>query len=483
VGDDLTISGGGSTAVATDELFASAQALGALAAEAAALRVHLATIDRLVTPHELQMAEAPASAVRAELDIDQAAAVLVEVELGAKAVKWGLEIAADGYGFVELFADRLLGEFAGDFAGLAGRLLPGLLLSALPGAAAGAATLFAGAALSPGGLDGFRQRLGALARENNELVTNPLTVALVRHAAMSGDDALLGFLGVPMPIADLLDDGGLGVAGTAVASATAMKLGSAGGVFVETPVRLGDSRVTTVDSAPTGFAERLARVPDTDETNGAQVRIEKYSQPGQPDRFEVYVAGTVTFSPVATTEPWDMTSNMSNAIGGGGGSYDAVVQAMQLAGIDADSPVQLTGYSQGGATAALLAASGDYNVEGLATFGAPAGQIAVPASIPAVIVEHTDDIVPALGGTQVNQQAVIVERNVFAGREIPTEYAVPAHHYEYYAETAELMDQARSEQLTDAVARLDAFGQGAVSVTSTDYRFVREPVSGLSGGR
>jgi hypothetical protein len=309
--------------------------------------------------------------------------------------------------------------------------------------------------------------------EHNEVISNPAAVALVRGVSMGLDDAAMAAAGVPYPVARLLGDGGLGITGLAFASTALMAAGSTVGLFTETPVRAIDAQSRQVSGAPTGFADRLDRVPYPDSDHPAQVVVEKYSSPGEPDRFEVYIGGTATFSPQATTEPWDMTSNLANAAGYGGGSYDSVVEAMRLAGVDDSSPVQLTGYSQGGGTAARLAASGDFNVVGLATFGAPTGQIHIPAAIPTVIVEHTDDIVPAFGGVQVNQQALIVERDVFAGREVPTDYAVPAHHIEYYEATARLMDAAASDQVTDAAARLAAFGAGATTVTSTAYTFER----------
>jgi hypothetical protein len=143
------------------------------------------------------------------------------------------------------------------------------------------------------------------------------------------------------------------------------------------------------------------------------------------------------------------------------------------AGVTPDSPVQFTGYSQGGGTAARLAASGEWNTQGVATFGGPTGGIQLPRDVPAVIVEHREDLVPALGGPQLNHDAVYVQREVFGGEEVPHDVAVPAHHAQYYAETATLMDAEQNAQLRAAVGGLDSFGAGATSVTSTAYRFER----------
>ena len=517
MGDELVIGGSGSFAVGTDELFACAEQLRELRREMSALGSDLGVIDSLVSKWQLRSAAVPASAFDAEAEIHRARMVIAEVELQSRAMDSAIEAAAAGYGFAEHFVGRMIHEFTGQFGAMLVRFSPMLLLATLAGTAvlgvAGGILIDKANGVGQGpnrfgptqrgpnqrgpiqrGPDQPRRSpLGSTPfgsspfstsqtgrsgeshptpwfREHNEIVTNPLTVDLVRLASQASGDVVAGALGVPPQLTSLLGGAGVMIGSTAV-----MRAGSTIGLFKETPVRLVDSHTQAVSGSPTGFAERLSRVPDTGTTDGAQVVIEKYSMPGDVDRFEVYIAGTVTFSPSAGSEPWDMTSNMANAAGFGGGSYASVAAAMELAGIDSSSPVQFTGYSQGGGTAARLAASGDYNTQGLATFGGPTGQVQIPEGFPTVIVEHTDDIVPALGGEQVNNHAVLVERAVFSGREVPTDYAVPAHHYEYYEETARLMDKAQSDQITTASSRLDSFGSGATSFTSTAYQYERVP--------
>jgi hypothetical protein len=458
VSDELVISGSSSSAIATDELYASSQQLARLAAAASVLAMRLASIDRIVSMDWLAAAGAPADAARAEQDIDQAKIVLIEIETQARLLEFALNTAADGYGFVELMIGRFTRGLVGDAAGLFGSLLP----LAAPATAMGAGVI----ALS-----------GADERDASRFFTNPLNVAAVREATMAADDAILGAAGVPRPVARVLGDEGIGLTGVALGAGGLVAAGSVVGAFRETPVRTTSVRSTTVATSPEGFVERIDRIPDPPPTGGPQVVIEKYEQPGQPDRFEVYIAGTVRFDSFETTEPWDMTSNVVNATGASSGSYDSVVHAMKLAGIDQSSPVQFTGYSQGGGTAALLAASGDYNTQGFVSFGGPTGQVELPPGIPTVIVEHSDDIVPALGGSQDNMHAVIVERNVYGGRHIPDDLVMPAHHLFNYRETAQLLDEAQSSQVTSAISDLDRFGAGTTKVTSTAYEFERVTTS------
>lgn len=462
--DELQISGSNASAVATDELFSAAQQLTALIPEVGVLGHYLSILERgtslgTTAPHE---------AWHARRTIALSEARLVDAEAQARVLRDALNAAADGYGFVDRFIGSVVRSLASDVAGLLGALAPLNTLLSLPLTGAGA-VVAGGLAMIPGVKDAASRFM----RDNNELLTNPLTVTIVREMTMVADDAAMGAAGIPRPVAEVLGDEGLGWAGHAPAAAAVMGVGSLFGLFRESPVRLVGSQPVAA-TPPEGYLERLGRVPDTDETGGAQVVIDKYEMPGEPDRFEVYIAGTVTFNPIAGDEPFDMTTNMSNAVGPGSGAFDSVAEAMRLAGIDENSPVQFTGYSQGGGTAAQLAASGNYNTVGLATFGGPTGQVAIPEGFTTVIVEHTDDLVPALGGTQQNLHAVIVERDVFGGREVPSDYAVPAHHYEYYQETARLMDAAGSRQLSEAITKLNEFSNGAASVTSNRYQFERE---------
>src|ERR1019366_2248894 len=99
--------------------------------------------------------------------------------------------------------------------------------------------------------------------------------------------------------------------------------------------------------------------------NGEQIRIDRYVEAGKPDRFDVYIAGTVTFDPKTRSQPFDLTSDLNGVGGHPSASYRAVVSAMQQGGVTSQSPVVLNGYSQGGLLASQLAASGSFNVQGV----------------------------------------------------------------------------------------------------------------------
>jgi pimeloyl-ACP methyl ester carboxylesterase len=266
----------------------------------------------------------------------------------------------------------------------------------------------------------------------------------------------------------VLGDEGWGITGLDTSATLLTTIAARYGVTAESPVtvRSGAPRAA---AAPESIADRIDRVPEGD----SQVRIDRYEFPGQPDRFEVYIGGTIDFSPTATDEPWDMTSNVRGVAGLPAGSIDAVRTAMTDAGVTPDTPVVFTGYSQGGLVAARLAASGDYTAAGLVTVGAPAGQVLLPEGMPAIVIEHTDDIVPATGGLQINRGAVVVERELFAGVDPPSDFAVPAHQLAEYRDTARLVDAAGDPRVVGAAAAIAAVTAGAAAGASVSYRAER----------
>jgi pimeloyl-ACP methyl ester carboxylesterase len=184
----------------------------------------------------------------------------------------------------------------------------------------------------------------------------------------------------------------------------------------------------------------------------------------------VFVAGTVTFNPKSEGEPFDMTSNMSGVAQASPGAYRSVVEAMHQAGITSKSPIVLNGYSQGGLIATLVASSNKYNVKGLVTFGSPSGQVPVAANIPTLTVRHTEDIVPALGGREVNEHAVVVYRTLFDDRNPPTDLPVAGHDFGFYKQTAAIIDRSTNPELRAVLDPINHFEDGATTVTTTMYK-------------
>jgi hypothetical protein len=258
-----------------------------------------------------------------------------------------------------------------------------------------------------------------------------------------------------------------------------MALGPKVGLLEESPVDVRRVDRQPVATPPVGAAERLDRVPE-----GDQVRIEKYSAPGRPDRFVVYVAPTETFDPQPEGEPWDLASNVGGVGGEDVGSIRATELAMKDAGITPDSEVQLVGFSQGGMVATRIAGDGAWNAVGLQTFGAPAGNVALPDGIQGMQVRNAEDFVPALAGPQADHHLLQVERTVYADpSQMPSDQAAPGHQRVAYDATAQAIDAGQSRSVREQSAALDDFtgdyaGRPGASITAYSYHATRRDGAG-----
>lgn len=463
----LVIHAPGATFVATDELLAHLPRLAHLADEVERDAHHLALISL----------EAPSGLVRAA--IEQCERRAMDAADRMRGLRASIMLAEQGYTAAERAATALhdmATAWAAASAWPTMRMLGPWVLGGL----------LVGWHLAPGSDEQKRAAIGRLVLEHPELITSPAFSDLVRRIVLGADDAVFGALGVHPALLVLLGDHGLGLLGVggsaAALSGAAALLGT--GVLTETPVRVDRMASSTGTAPPAGAADRLSRVPDD-----RQIRIERYSAPGQDDRYIVYVAPTQTFSPIADSEPWDLTSNVTGVAGLPSGSIRATEQAMADAGIRPDSQVVLVGYSQGGLVADAIAGSGRWNVSGLETYGDPGGGIELPDGIRGVAVRHTDDFIVATGGPQQPVDRVVVERRAFAeGSAIPTDRPVPAHQRDAYAATARQLDAARSDALRDELAHLDAFARDysereGGEVTTLEYRAERISGASSAGGR
>jgi pimeloyl-ACP methyl ester carboxylesterase len=212
-----------------------------------------------------------------------------------------------------------------------------------------------------------------------------------------------------------------------------------------------------------------SRIPSTT-GGGPQVRIEKYASPAGETRWSVYVGGTVELIPARTDEAFDIESAVASVAGEDGAAYRAVLDAMADAGVGTEDAVAITGHSQGGLVAAAVAASGEYAVDTVVTFGAPSAQVPVLDGVTTVAVEHSDDLVPALAGTEpVDDERTIVSRDTLS-RAQEGDSLLSAHSIEEYTRTAELMDASddrRMIELREALARIAPEGGPG---SSTLYR-------------
>lgn len=204
--------------------------------------------------------------------------------------------------------------------------------------------------------------------------------------------------------------------------------------------------------APRTTADLVAG--DGPTSGGDRVRVTRVSRPDGSGAWIVDVPGTQTFDPRAGETIYDLTSNVHLAAGRSTLSTRAVAAALddaqrRLGGRAAKGePILFTGHSQGGMTAAALAADPEVRrrfpgVSHVVTSGAPIARAPVAADISVLAIEHRQDLVPGLDGADNPDRPswVTVTRDV--AEDLPQDAgATQAHDDDLYAETAGLVDDA-----------------------------------------
>lgn len=471
--DDLWLmTGGPAVSIATDEMLSEIAALRSISAQLGTISMQLAIADATLTVATRGMTQVG----YARSAMDDAWVAKNEAQRICEYVADSLTTAIENYTEAELNAQWLAIGVDSVLAFLLGRQIDlyGDTLGPLAPALAALLPWFV-----RGKFDGAEKPIGAgdveVDKGKNAFLTEPDTVAALRKFVMTGE-FFAGGLG-EMPAA----------AGQILASMTSSGVETSGNLlllYAGLAGMLTESKVTVSKTSsyerawsPTTSTEsRIENIPSK-RGDEAQIRIDEIHD-GNEVRYEVFVGGTADFNPITKGEPFDLASNVAGVSGQSPASYRAVQLAMEQAGITAQDSVAFVGYSQGGLIATMLASSGDYNTQGLTTIAAPAGQIVVPVGIPALIIEHFEDPVAALGGTQLNgteanADVVVVQRHAFSD-EKPADLTlpVPGHQFQYYKETAQLIDNADSEVLQSTVDQLNAFSAGD-SVSSTWYHAER----------
>ena len=134
-------------------------------------------------------------------------------------------------------------------------------------------------------------------------------------------------------------------------------------------------------------------------TPDAAIRITAVDK-GSGPAYIVTIPGTSEWNVRSGSNPMDTVGNLSSASGTMSTASEAVQLAMQQAGIPSDAPVMLVGHSQGGMTAANLAADaefrGHFNVTNVITYGSPIDSTPIPGGVNTLALQHPFDVVPRL---------------------------------------------------------------------------------------
>lgn len=467
--DALTIAGGTTTAVATDELFADAARLGGLEAAASGWLERAGVISRGL--HELDLREPAArwDTTSPAWSVGAAIQRLRETRNTAGSLHAALLETAERYGATERQIESAWQFGSRIGAWMLGVATPFLILPAIGavGAQLGAKHL------------GWTTPLESLIAEHRHLLSDPAFVRFVRAAGGSVDEYVAGLLRIPalVPLGERLGApenasvllGAAGVAGLiGLNHGRVLVDGPSTGTRVD--VRVSDngslrpSRGGPVVGAPAGVGDLAARIPDAS-ADAAQIRVERYGGPGDA-RWIVYVSGTVDFALAAGEQAFDLTSNvhgiaddaaldaMRPAGAESGAGERAVRAAMRELGVGTGDPLILVGHSGGGVIAASIAADPELNAVAALSLGGPVASAEVREGVTVLSVEHAEDLVPATGGPgHPSPDRISVSRSVLEpGRAYDA--AFPAHELTRYRETAALIDRSEEQRLTAFTARI-----------------------------
>ena len=197
--------------------------------------------------------------------------------------------------------------------------------------------------------------------------------------------------------------------------------------------------------------EHIVDMHGGDADNG-EIAIEEHVTVGEDGAttrsWTVDIRGTQSFA-IGQSGPQDMTTNLQGVAGMASDQLDAIMEAMDAAGISPEEAVEFAGHSQGGIMAAQLAADpavrARYNVVSVVTAGSPTATVA-PSDVPVLSYENSGDIVPGLDGNATHGDNVTTVRFHDYEATAHPEDPVPSSHSAplYVDEIRSTLDAARA---------------------------------------
>ena len=197
--------------------------------------------------------------------------------------------------------------------------------------------------------------------------------------------------------------------------------------------------------------EHIVDMRGGDADNG-EIAIEEHVTVGEDGAttrsWTVDIRGTQSFA-IGQSGPQDMTTNLQGVAGMASDQLDAIMEAMDAAGITPEEAVEFAGHSQGGIMAAQLAADpavrARYNVVSVVTAGSPTATVA-PSDVPVLSYENSGDIVPGLDGNATRGDNVTTVRFHDYEAAAHPEDPVPSSHSAplYVDEIRSTLDAARA---------------------------------------
>lgn len=159
-----------------------------------------------------------------------------------------------------------------------------------------------------------------------------------------------------------------------------------------------------------------------------EIGVQRLVGPEGTVRYVVQLPGTESWALTSGATARDLATNLHTMAGGSTVYMRGIEAAMAQADIPPGAPVMLVGHSQGGMTAAALAADPAFrqrfNVTEVVTAGAPIARFDVPDGVHVLAVENSHDLVPQLDGA-ANPDRVNVTTMTFSAETAPSAATTP----------------------------------------------------------
>jgi PGAP1-like protein len=372
------------------------------ASQLAALVADLADEPQLVIAAVLS----PGTAARAVAETGDAAGRLLPLAVTTEGHARFLRTAVQAYRAADELLERAA-QLTQDATGVAvGVAAPGL---ALAGGAAYLASL---------GVEGLAEVVGwesaalwvdgardaAIARGEQLLVEHPGAVEHVAGGAAGLEQGVMAWL--PPGLRPLAGAAGLGFPRTFDDAVGDLALFFPDGRPVLHPGgrwQLGDVLAPhSVRDLLEGVDRRQTRGEGEGPALPGEIGIVKLVAPDGTVRWVVQLPGTESWDPRPGSTARDLSTNLHTMAGDSTVYIRGIQLAMDAAGVGRGDAVMLVGHSQGGMTAAALAADPAvrerFHITHVVTAGSPVARTDVPPSVQVLALENRYDLVPRLDG-------------------------------------------------------------------------------------
>lgn len=258
-------------------------------------------------------------------------------------------------------------------------------------------------------------------------------------------------------------------------------LGRLAGSFQDTGAfqvrRAPGTPVQELDLTPATFLRTIFAEQERLGAATAQVQVIRVDGTDPRPSYVVQVPGTQAWGPSRGDNPLDLTTNLHLEARSTTQMQALVEEAMRRAGVGPDDPVMLAGHSQGGITAAALAADpgfrSRYDVRSVVTAGSPIGRFDLPEDVSVLSLEHEQDVVAMLDGSANPDRPhwVTVRRDLPATEEGGSLLA--SHGTDRYVDTAALVDSSADASIAAWRRANEVFLTG--TGTAVRYQITPEP--------